>query len=127
MNLNLNDISGPAGAVKTFGDVAVGKAFHINGTRYGKVSDTDAVRLDTAVRETIPAEQGVYEYGAFAFNATYPMWDSIGGGEVARLDDEDVLKLADGEGLRLSDFAILTPGSGDPIAVASSVDGSFDP
>lgn len=127
MNLNLNEINGAAGAVKTFSQVALGKAFRINATKYAKVDSAQAVRLDTANRETIEADQGVYEYGDFSFNATYPTWDSIGGGETARLDGDDVLKLTSGEGLRLSDFAILTPGSGDPIAVASSVDGSFDP
>lgn len=125
MYLNEND--GAAGASKTFADVTIGKAFRINATKYAKVSATEAVRLDTAARETIDPGQGVYEYGAYAFAATYPVWDSIGGGEVARLDGDNVLKLTDGTGLRLSDFAIVTPGSGDPIAVATNVDGSVDP
>lgn len=125
MNLNEND--GAAGAVKVFSQVAIGKAFRINDTKYAKVDAAQAVRLDTAHRETIEADQGVYEYGAYSFDATYPTWNSIGANEVARLDGTNVLKLTSGEGLRLSDFAILTPGSGDPIAVASSVDGSFDP
>lgn len=125
MNLNEND--GAAGASKTFADVAIGKAFRIGEIKYAKVDAAQAVRLDTANRETIEAGQGVYEYGDFSFNATYPTWDSIGGGETARLDGDDVLKLTSGEGLRLSDFAIVTPASGDPIAVATNVDGSFDP
>lgn len=125
--MNLNEISGSAGAEKTFAQAGIGKTFRIGETKYAKDSATSAIRLDTATRETIEADQGVYEYGAFSFAASYPTWDSIGGNEVARLDGDDVLKLASGEGLRLSDLAIVTPGSGDPIAVASSVDGSFDP
>ncbi len=125
--MNLNEINGAAGAVKVFSQVAIGKAFRINSTKYAKVDSAQAVRLDTAARETIEADQGVYEYGAYAFDAVYATWDSIGAGEVARLDGADVLKLTSGEGLRLSDFAVLTPGSGDPIAATTNVNGNFDP